>query len=156
MLAAFCEILRRFYVRFKGENKVKGRIFRLGRLEQICQQKESSYRQKKLKVKGNGSLRNSWKRQERIQSAGRKVESHSLWIWREKNDFFKKYMNFSWCESHIILPILKWTTQWWLVQPQCCAPIASNSKALLLHPKKILGPLVVTLFSLPPQPLGSH
>lgn len=59
MLAAFCEILRRFYVRFKGENKVKGRIFRLGRLEQICQQKESSYRQKKLKVKGNGSLRNS-------------------------------------------------------------------------------------------------
>lgn len=56
MLAAFYEILRCFQVRFKGENKVKGRIFRLVRLEQICQQKESSYRQRKLKVKGNGSL----------------------------------------------------------------------------------------------------
>lgn len=39
-----------------GENRVKGRIFRLGRFEQICQQGTkrggASYGERKLKIKG--------------------------------------------------------------------------------------------------------
>lgn len=87
----------------QGENRVKGRIFRLGRFEQICQQKKKggSYGERKLKIKGVMGVKF-------FQEAGKDPECKSedakplVMNWEGRIDFFKKCLKFFLSEISII------------------------------------------------------
>lgn len=94
-MASFLSALEMVLDEIQGENRVKGRIFRLGRFEQICQQEKKRgvlWREQIEDKRSNGSqILSEGRKGSRVQVGGCKATRYEL---GGKDRLFKKVFEF--------------------------------------------------------------